>query len=158
MPLAVGTKAPDFTLKTKTAEGLVDVRLSDSFGKRPTVLLFFPAAFTGGCTKELTACSRGIGEPLDESAAVYGISADSAFAQAAWAAKEGITVTLLSDYKREVIQAYDVVHPDLSGLGPSAARAVFVIDKEGVIRHAEQTEAPSVMPDFDAIRAVLSGL
>jgi peroxiredoxin len=50
MALSVGTKAPDFTLKSKQASGLVDVKLSNNFGKKNTVLLFFPAAFTGVCT------------------------------------------------------------------------------------------------------------
>ena len=63
MPIAVGTKAPDFTLKTKTADGLKDIKLSDNFGKKQTVLLFFPLAFTGGfiillvCGVELSVVS-----------------------------------------------------------------------------------------------------
>ena len=61
MPLAVGSKAPDFTLKTKTAEGLKDIKLSDNFGKKQTVLLFYPLAFTGTCTTEMCDISQGIG-------------------------------------------------------------------------------------------------
>ncbi|HAF03625.1 MAG TPA: hypothetical protein DCG89_07495 [Spartobacteria bacterium] len=53
MPLAVGTKAPDFTLSTKTADGPKQIKLSDNFGKRNTLLLFFPMAFTGTCTTEM---------------------------------------------------------------------------------------------------------
>ena len=66
MPIAVGSSAPDFTLKSKTADGLVDVKLSDNFGSKPTVVLFFPLAFTGVCTQEFcdvsaldTACVWG---------------------------------------------------------------------------------------------------
>ncbi len=62
MPLAKGAKAPDFTLKTKTADGLVDVRLSDNFGKKHTVLLFFPAAFSSVCTQEMCDQTSGLGE------------------------------------------------------------------------------------------------
>ena len=60
MAIAVGTKAPDFTLKSKQASGLVDVKLSDNFGKKNTVLLFFPAAFTSVCTKELCEITTGL--------------------------------------------------------------------------------------------------
>lgn len=154
--LAPGTPAPDFTLKTKTPSGLQDVSLG-SFRGRKVVLLFFPAAFTGVCTTELCGASQFEGfDP--ETTTVLGISADSPFAQEAWAKANGITVTLLSDYKREVIAAYDVVWPDLAGLGPSAARASFVIDREGVIRYADQTPTPGDAPDFDAIRAALDAL
>ena len=60
MPLAVGTKAPDFTLSTKTADGPKQIRLSDNFGKKNTLLLFFPMAFTGTCTTEMCEVSAGL--------------------------------------------------------------------------------------------------
>jgi len=60
MPIAVGTKAPDFTLKSKDANGLKDVTLSANFGKKNTVLLFFPLAFTGVCTQEFCDITQGI--------------------------------------------------------------------------------------------------
>ena len=81
MPLAVGAKAPDFTLKTKTADGLKDVKLSDNFGKKNTLLLFFPMAFTGTCTTEMCEVSQGLNAYTDLNADVYGISADNPFAQ-----------------------------------------------------------------------------
>jgi len=62
MPIAIGTKAPDFTLKTSAADGLKDVRLSDNFGKKKTVILFFPLAFTGVCTQEMCDVTAGLGE------------------------------------------------------------------------------------------------
>ncbi|HRF60387.1 MAG TPA: redoxin domain-containing protein [Fimbriimonadaceae bacterium] len=151
MPIAVGSTAPDFTLKTMTPEGLADVRLSDHRGKDTVVLLFFPGAFTSVCTTELCDVTSGLGSYQALNAVVYGISVDSAFAQSGWAKANQIEVPLLSDYRREVVAAYDVVLPDLAGLGPSATRAVFVIDKEGVIRYAEQTENPGVQPNFDAL-------
>src|SRR5690242_13757605 len=77
MPIAVGSKAPDFTLKTKTAEGLKDVRLSDNFGKKQTVLLFFPLAFTGVCTQEMCDQSGGLAEYARLGADVIAISVDS---------------------------------------------------------------------------------
>ena len=60
MPLAVGTKAPDFTLSTKTADGPKQIRLSENFGRRNTLLLFFPMAFTGTCTTEMCEVSAGL--------------------------------------------------------------------------------------------------
>lgn len=157
MPLKVGTKAPDFTLKTKTGQGLKDVTLSQVYSKGTTVLLFFPGAFTTPCTKEMCDVSKqGLHDFGD--ADVIGVSVDSPFAQEAWAKMNHITATLLSDYKREVIKLYDVVLPDLAGLGPSAARAVFVIDKEGVIRYREQTPSPTEFPNFKAIRDMVSSL
>ena len=80
MPLKIGTSAPDFTLKTKTANGLEDVKLSDNFGKKNTVLLFFPLAFTGVCTTEMCDISGGISTYADLDATVYGISVDSPYA------------------------------------------------------------------------------
>ncbi len=158
MPLKIGTSAPDFTLKTKTAQGLEDVKLSDNFGKRNTVLLFFPLAFTGVCTQEMCSVSGGLASYEGLNAAVYGISVDSPFAQEAWAQKEKIAIKLLSDLNKTVIKAYDVVFPGLAGIGDTAARAAVVIDKAGNIVHAEQTPTPKDLPDFEAVKAALGKL
>jgi peroxiredoxin len=156
MAIALGTKAPDFTLKTKRGEDLKDVKLSDNFGKKKTVLLFFPLAFTGVCTKELCEVSGGLAgyEKLD--ATVYALSVDSPFAQEAWADKEKISLTLLSDLNKEVSKAYGTLLPDLIGLGSVSARAAFVIDKAGVIRYSEQTPTPLELPNFEKLKTALS--
>ena len=158
MAIKVGSKAPDFTLKSKNATGLVDVKLSENFGKNNTVLLFFPAAFTSVCTKEMCDVSAGLGQYSNLNAAVIGVSIDTPFAQEAWAKQEKIGITLASDLNKNVIKAYDVVFPNLAGVGDTAARAAFVIDKEGVIKYAEQTPTPKDLPDFSAIQNALSGL
>jgi peroxiredoxin len=158
MPLKIGTSAPDFTLKTKTAHGLEDVKLSDNFGKQNTVLLFFPLAFTGVCTQEMCDVSGGISSYESLNAAIYGISIDSPFAQEAWAHQEKITIKLLSDLNKTVIHAYDVVFPGLAGIGDTASRAAVVIDKQGHIAHMEQTATPKDLPDFEAVKAVLRKL
>jgi peroxiredoxin len=156
MALSAGSKAPDFTLKTKRGGDPKDVKLSENFGKKKTVLLFFPLAFTGVCTKEFCDVSAGLSayEKLD--AAVYGISVDSPFAQEAWAEKEKIQTPLLSDLNKEVSKAYGTLLPDLIGLGSVSARAAFVIDKSGVIRYSEQTPTPLELPDFNKIQATLA--
>jgi glutaredoxin-dependent peroxiredoxin len=158
MALSVGTKAPDFTLKSKQASGLLDVKLSNNFGKKNTVLLFFPAAFTSVCTKEMCDMTASINDYSKLNADVVGISVDSPFAQEAWAQKEKINFTLASDLNKEVIKKYDVVFPMLVGIGDTAARAAFVIDKNGVIQYSEQTPTPKDLPNFDKVKEALSRL
>ncbi|MGA4643276.1 redoxin domain-containing protein [Limisphaera sp. 4302-co] len=158
MALPVGSKAPDFTLKTKTPSGLQDVTLSNNFGKRNTVLLFFPLAFTGVCTKEMCDVTAGLNAYRELNADVIAISVDSPFAQEAWAQKEKIGITLASDLNKTVARAYDVLLDDLLGLGSVSARAAFVIDKEGIIRYSEQTPTPKELPNFEAIKQVLARL
>ena len=156
MPLKIGTNAPDFTLKSKTAQGLEDVKLSDNFGKRNTVLLFFPLAFTGVCTQEMCDVSGGVSAYETLNAAVYGISVDSPFAQAAWAKQSKIAVTLLSDLDKKVAAAYGVIFPGLAGIGDTSARAAFVIGKDGVVKYAEQTPTPKDLPNFAAIKSAIA--
>lgn len=156
MPLPVGTHAPDFTLKTKTADGLKDIKLSDSFGKNATVLLFFPLAFTSVCTSEMCDQTAGLGDYEKLGAKVYAISVDSPQAQEAWAKANKIGVTLLSDLNKTTIKAYDVVFPMLAGIGDTAARAAFVIGKDGTVKYAEQTPTPKDLPNFAAIKAALA--
>ena len=158
MPIKVGSKAPDFTLKSKTAAGLVDIKLSENFGKKNTVLLFFPAAFTGVCTKEMCEISAGMGQYASLNAAVVGLSVDTPFAQEAWAKQEKISIPLASDLDKTVIKDYDVVFPMLAGIGTTAARAAFVIDKQGVVQYAEQTPTPKDLPDFEAVKRTLAKL
>ena len=156
MALKVGNKAPDFTLKTKTAEGLKDVKLSDNFGKKQTVLLFFPLAFTGVCTQEMCDQSSGLGDYEKLGAEVIAISVDSPFAQEAWAQKNFITLTLVSDLNTTVTKAYDVLFPNLADVGDTSARAAFVIGADGTITYAEQTANPPVLPNFAAVKAALA--
>ena len=158
MAIKVGSKAPDFTLKSKTSAGLVDVKLSNNFGKKNTVLLFFPAAFTGVCTQEMCDISGGLNAYNDLNADVIGISIDTPFAQEAWAQKEKITITLASDLNKQVIKDYDVVFPMLAGVGDTAARAAFVIDKDGVVQYSEQTPTPKDLPNLNAVKETLAKL
>jgi len=158
MALSVGTKAPDFTLKSKQAAGLVDVQLSKNFGKKNTLLLFFPAAFTSVCTQELCDISSGLNAYAGLNAEVIGISVDTPFAQEAWAQKENIKITLASDLNKEVVRAYDVRFPNLAGIGDTAARAAFVIDRNGVIQYSEQTPTPKDLPNFQLVKETLEKL
>jgi len=156
MPIAVGSKAPDFTLKSKAADGLKDVKLSDNFGKKQTVLLFFPLAFTGVCTQEMCDQTAGLGDYEKLGADVIAISVDSPFAQEAWAKANKITLTIVSDLNRTATNAYGVLFPMLAGVGDTSARAAFVIGKDGVVKYAEQTATPKDLPDFAAVKAALA--
>ncbi|MCU0315604.1 MAG: peroxiredoxin [Fimbriimonadaceae bacterium] len=158
MAIAVGTQAPDFSLRSKNDDGLVDVKLSDNFSKKNTVVLFFPAAFTGVCTDQLCDMTSGLSDFDGLDAHVIAISADSPFAQEAWAKQNSIKLTLASDYQKTTIAAYDVVLPDLVGLGPGSKRAAFVIDKEGIVRYSEETPTPLEKPNAQAILDTLKNL
>jgi glutaredoxin-dependent peroxiredoxin len=158
MPIPVGTKAPDFTLKTKNAAGVSDIKLSNNFGRKNTVLLFFPLAFTSVCTAEMCQVSAGFSQYATLNADVIGISVDSPFTQEAWAQKEKITIPLASDLNKKVAAEYGVLLPDLGGFGSTAARAAFVIDKNGVVQYSEQTPTPKELPNFKAVHDVLAQL
>ena len=158
MAIPVGSKAPDFTLKSKTAAGLSDVTLSKNLGSKNTVLLFFPLAFTGVCTTELCDVTAGLAQFSSLNADVIGVSVDSPFAQEAWAQKEKIGITLASDLNKATTKAYDVLFPMLAGVGDTSARAAFVIDKHGVVQYSEQTATPKDLPNFEAVKAVLAKL
>jgi len=158
MALSVGTKAPDFTLKSKNADGMRDISLSANFGKKNTVLLFFPLAFTGVCTQEMCDITAGLSSYTGLNADVIAISVDSPFAQEAWAQKNNITITVASDLNKTTAKNYEVLLDDLIGLGSVSARAAFVIDKAGVIQYSEQTPTPKELPNFEAIKAKLASL
>jgi peroxiredoxin len=158
MLIPVGSQAPDFTLKTKTAAGVEDVKLSDNFGKKNTVLLFFPLAFTSVCTKEMCDITSGLNAFAGLNADVIGISVDSPFAQEAWAAREKIAVKLASDLNKKTAADYGVLLPDLLGLGSVAARAAFVVDKQGIVQYSEQTPTPKDLPNFEAVKTTLAKL
>jgi peroxiredoxin len=158
MPIAIGSKAPDFNLKSKQASGVVDVKLSNNFGKKNTALLFFPLAFTGVCTTEMCDVTAGLSAYSGLNAEVIAISVDSPFAQEAWAKQNKIGITLASDLNKATAKAYGVLLDDLMGFGSTAARAAFVIDKNGVVQYSEQTPTPKDLPHFDAIKATLAKL
>lgn len=151
MALLTGTQAPDFTLKTKTDEGLKDIKLSDNYGKSATVLLFFPFAFTGVCTEEMCSVRDSLASYQSLNAEVYGISVDSPFTLEVMAKNEGINFPLLSDFNKDVSAAYDVLYEDFIGFKGVSKRSAFVIDKQGKVIFASSSDDPKVLPDFDAI-------
>src|SRR5712691_7870210 len=136
MSIDVGGRAPDFTLKDHERQ---DVTLSEQKG-RPVVLAFFPGAFSSVCTKELCTVRdafAGVGKLSKSGARVFGISVDTFFALKAFHDQERLTFPLLSDFNKDVIRAYGVFNEDMIGLKGIAKRAVFLIDKDGVVRYRE---------------------
>tara|TARA_B100001971_G_C18211750_1_gene551170 strand:- start:60 stop:557 length:498 start_codon:yes stop_codon:yes gene_type:complete len=164
MSIEVGSKAPDFFLKSingpgqKDDFGLSNVTLSDNNGQKNTVILFVPLAFTSVCTQQLCDVTSGLTAYSDLNADVIAISVDSPFAQGQWAQKENIGITLASDLNKQTARDYGVLLEDLIGVGSVSARAAFVVDKEGTVQYAEQTETPKDLPDFDAIKETLAKL
>jgi len=155
MALSPGTKAPAFSLKTKTADGLKDVALADTLGHKQTVLLFFPLVYTSVCTTEMCNVTENFSAYSSLNAVVYGISVDSPFAQEAWAKANKISFPLLSDFNKEAAKAYDVLYADLLGFKGVAKRSAFVIGVDGVIKYSSSSDDPKVLPDFGAIQAAL---
>lgn len=163
MSIKVGDKAPDFTLVTLGANGPETLTLSEVIGETNILLLFVPMAFTGGCTAEFCDISKNISTYNALDAKVLGISGDNPFANAEWAAKEGITLTLLSDYEHKATEAYGIAYASFLPeknliMGGVPKRSAFIVDKAGVVQYAEVLEVPSDMPNFAAIQECLKGL
>ncbi|MCI0370579.1 MAG: peroxiredoxin [candidate division NC10 bacterium] len=156
MAVQVGQKAPDFTL---VDTGLKPRSLKDFLGKT-TVLAFYPAAFTGVCTKEMCTFRDSLSQLTGSGAQVVGISADTPFSNKAFAEQNSLTFPVLSDYSREAIKAFGIAFPDLAGLKglTVAKRSVFVLDKQGVVKYAWVSEDPKKEPDYAGVTKVAQSL
>jgi peroxiredoxin len=159
MPLKPGLPLPDLTLKSKTDAGLVDVKLRRNVGKGPTVILFFPLAFTGTCTDEMCKVTNDFESYKALGADVIAISVDSPFAQEAWAKMNQIGITVVSDFNRVAIKAFKVIDnkviAEKTGLQKVAKRAVFVADKAGNVVHVEAKRDPSQLPNFAKVKRAI---
>ena len=156
MAVEVGQAAPGFFLyDTDRAKR----SLSDFKGKN-VVLAFVPGAFTGTCTTELCDLRDQSDQFNSLNAEVLGISVDSPFSQKAWSDANNLNFTMLSDFGREATQAYDVALNNLAGLEGYVAsnRAVFGVDKEGVVRYKWLAPTPADLPNYDEIRQAISNL
>jgi peroxiredoxin len=147
--VTAGAKAPDFTLMNQDRQ---PVTLSEELRKGPVVLAFFPAAFSGVCTTEMCTFRDSMSELGKVKANVLGISTDTFFALKAWADAQKLNFPLLSDYNKDVIAKYGVVNPDMIGLKNIAKRAVFVIDRNGVVTHSEVLDDARNEPDYSKVK------
>jgi len=155
MSLEVGQKAPDFTLMDQDRQ---PTTLSAALQKGPVVLAFFPAAFSSVCQAEMCTFRDSIATLGAARGQVLGISTDTFFTLKAWADQQQLNFPLLSDYNKDVIRSYGVVNPDMIGLKDIAKRAVFVVDRSGVIRHREVLEDGRNEPNYQAVNAALAAV
>jgi glutaredoxin-dependent peroxiredoxin len=155
MAIKTGQAAPSFTLHDSDKN---KVTLSDYKGKN-VVLVFFPQSFTGVCTAELCSLRDNIAMYNDANARVFGISVDSVFTLAKFKEEQHLNFPLLSDFNKEVSAAYDTIYTDwILDMKGVSKRSAFVIDKEGIVQYAEVLESAGDLPDFEAVKQILSGL
>ncbi len=151
----IGDKAPDFTLRGSDKS---QVSLKDFNGKN-VVLLFYPAAFTGVCTKELCMMRDGLAEYERLDAQILAISVDSLFTLAQWKMDQGFNFPMLSDFNKTVSKKYDVLYKEfVFEMKGVSKRSAFVIDKIGIVRYAEVLENAGEMPNFEAVKNTLESL
>src|ERR1700754_3860270 len=154
-PIQIGQKAPEFSLYDSEKQ---KVNLTDLKGKN-VLLLFFPQAFTGTCTKELCSTRDNIALYNQADAQVLAISVDSLFTLAKYKEDQQLNFPLLSDFNKDVSTEYGTLYDtfvfDMRGV---SKRSAFVIDKAGIVRYAEILETASDLPDFAAIQKTLSTL
>ena len=153
MSIEVGSEAPGFSLFDTDKN---KVSLSDCKGKN-VLLLFFPQAFTGTCTKELCAIRDDIARYNNINAQVFGISVDSVFTLKKYKEDQQYNFPLLSDFNKDVSALYDSLYTewilDMKGV---SKRSAFVIDAAGIIRYAEVLEKAAELPEFEAINEILN--
>jgi glutaredoxin-dependent peroxiredoxin len=154
MAVDVGSKAPDFTLTDQDRQA---VKLSEQKGK-PVVLAFFPAAFSSVCTKELCTFRDAMARLNSAKAQVYGISVDTFFTLKAFQDAQGYNFPLLSDFNKQAIKEFGVFNEDMIGLKGIAKRAIFVIDKDGIVRHKEVLDDARNEPNYDKVFSTLASL
>jgi glutaredoxin-dependent peroxiredoxin len=154
MAAEVGSKAPEFTLTNQDRQ---PVTLSEQRGK-PVVLAFFPAAFSSVCQKEMCTFRDSMARLGKADAQVYGISVDTFFTLKAFQDQQKLNFPLLSDFNKQAIRDYGVFNDDMIGLKGIAKRAVFVIDKDGIVRHREVLEDARNEPDYEKVFSSLAAL
>lgn len=157
MSVDVGQRAPDVTLVSHDRK---PVRISELLGK-PTVLAFFPGAFTSVCTREMCTFRDHLGRFKEElNAQVVAISVDTPFAQKAFADQHGLNFTLLSDFNRQAVRAFGIEDPHfVKGLLPGVAkRSVFVLDKDGRVTYKWVSDDPGVEPNYDEVAAAVGNV
>ena len=156
MTTSIGQPAPDFTLYADNGD---KVTLSALQGA-PVVLAFFPAAFTGGCETELCTFRDSMATYNDIDTTVFGISVDSRFANAAFAAANQLNFPILSDYTRSTIDAYGIRFPDLAGMPgyDVAQRSVFIIDASGTVAWRWLADNPGEAPPYEEVLSAVRGL
>ena len=156
MAVEVGQAAPDFSLYDTERQK----RSLGEFKGKNVVLAFFPGAFTGVCTTEMCTLRDRIDQYNSMNAQVIGITVDPPFSQKVWIDQNNVTYPFLSDFNREVVNLYDVALPNLASMEGyvAAKRAVFVLDKEGIVRYKWVSDSPANEPDYDEVQRAVAQL
>lgn len=148
-------QAPDFSLYDSDKN---KITLSHLKGHN-VLLLFFPAAFTGTCTKELCSVRDNIGLYNNADAKVFGISVDMIYSLAKYKEEQKLNFSLLSDFNKEVSAAYGCLYETFSyEMKGVSKRAAFIIDKYGVVQYAEVLERATDLPNFNVLQKTLQSL
>lgn len=147
--VAVGSKAPDFTLPSQSGEM---VNLKEILGNKPVVLFFYPKDDTPGCTKQACAFRDEHEAFRVIDAELIGVSSDSVESHEGFAARHDLPFTLLSDEGGKVRRLYGV--PNTFGLFPG--RVTYVIDKDGVVRHVFSSQIGVENHVEEALKALRS--
>lgn len=155
MSVKVGDKAPEFTLPNTKRE---EISLSDFKGNKNVLILFFPFAFTGVCTKELCSTRDNLKAYENLNAEVVAVSVDSPFTLGKFKDENKLNFNVLSDFNKNVSSSYGAIYDDFLGFSGVAKRSAFVIDKSGVVRYSEVLDNAGDLPNFDAIKSTLSEL
>lgn len=152
-PLAVGDKAPDFVLSLATKDTIVHrgFSLASRIGKNVIVLAFYPANWSGGCTKEMCTLRDNFSDLATLGAEVYGISGDYVYSHKEWAKSLDLQFALLSDHSHEVARTYASYNMD-TGYNK---RTVYVIDRSGTIAYLDLNYNVRTPDSFNALKAAL---
>lgn len=156
MSVLVGRQAPNFKAEAVVNGDFKEVQLSDYRGKKNVVLFFYPLDFTFVCPTELHAFQEKLAEFHKRDVEVLGCSIDSKFSHFAWlnTSKDqggiaGVKYPLISDIHRTIARDYDVLSD-----GGVAFRGLFLIDKNGVVRHQLVNDLPLGRNVDEALRLV----
>jgi peroxiredoxin len=155
MPVTIGNPAPSFALYNTEKK---KVSLED-FRGRNVVLLFFPLAFSGVCTKEMCEMRDNYSFYEQLNSEIIGISVDSLYANREFKTVNQLNFPLLSDFNKEVSSDYEVLMEnfgfDYRGV---SRRATFVIDREGKLVYSEVLSSPGDYPDMMQLKNVVASL
>jgi glutaredoxin-dependent peroxiredoxin len=157
MKIQTNQQAPEISLFDTEMK---PVNLSDFKGQKNVLVLFFPMAFTGVCTKELCGVRDDIARYSNANAQIIGISVDSVFSLAKFKEEQGYNFPLLSDFNKVASNNYGCIYDSFTGMGMVGVskRSAFVIDKAGLVQYTEILESAGDIPNFDAINEVLANL
>ncbi len=155
MKLNIGDKAPAFSTFDSDKQPLNSEEL---IGQK-ILLLFFPAAFTSTCTKELCAMRDDIARYNKLKVKIIGISTDSVYVLKKYKEDQQLNFTLASDYNKDISTAFGSLYETFNfGMKGVSKRSAFVIDENGIVQYAEVLDNASLVPDFAAINAKLEGV